>query len=230
MAILAGLVVGNAALQLRGRARTARGGRAWGGLIVFGALPAVCWGFVLGLLLHGVPRRADGSFRIGPGDVFTPFVLACGATTALLFAAHGAGFVALRAEPETVVRARRVGARLMGASGATALLALLLTLFGAGASMTNRVTSAIITLGFAAALARFFYSGRDIRAFAATCCATALPVLLVGAGHYPYLLISSAGAGLDVDHAVTDDATLKILSAFGVLVVPVIVAYQAWSW
>jgi len=206
----------------------------WDGLVVFGgALPAVCWGLVLGLLLHGVPRRADGSFHIGPGDVFTPFVLACGATTALLFAAHGAGFVALRAEPETVVRARRVGARLLGASGATALLALLLTLFGAGASMTNRVTSAIITLGFAAALAAalwFFSSGRDVRAFAATCCATALPVLLAGAGHYPYLLISSAGAGLDVDHAATDGATLKILSAFGVVVVPVIVAYQAWSW
>ncbi|NUP45243.1 MAG: cytochrome d ubiquinol oxidase subunit 2, partial [Streptomyces sp.] len=64
----------------------------------------------------------------------------------------------------------------------------------------------------------------------ATCCATALPVLLVGAGHYPYLLISSAGHGLDIHDAVTDDATLKILSVFGVLVVPTILAYQAWSW
>lgn len=234
VAILVGLVLGNAAIQLRGRARTARGRRRWGALIVFGgALPALCWGLVLGLLLHGVPRRADGSFHIGFGDVFSPFVLACGATTVLLFAAHGAAFVALRSEAGLASLSGAAGARLVRAAGAMGALPLLLTLFGAGASMTNRATSAVVTALLAAALAGAWWScsrGHRVRAFAATCCATALPVLLVGAGHHPYLLISSAGEGLTVDHAVTDDATLKILSAFGVLVVPVILAYQAWSW
>ncbi|MGW0534901.1 cytochrome d ubiquinol oxidase subunit II [Streptomyces sp. NPDC003032] len=234
VAILVGLVLGNAAIQLRRRSRGALGRRWWGALIVFGGgLPAVCWGLVVGLLLHGVPRRADGSFHIGFGDVFTPFVLACGVTTALLFAAHGAAFVALRSEPDLAARARELGAGLVCGAAAVGSLALLLTLFGAGASMTNRATAAIITVLFTAALAGAWWwlsHGHDVLAFVATCCATALPVLLVGAGHYPYLLISSAGEGLDIDHAMTDGATLKILSAFGVLVVPVILAYQAWSW
>ncbi|MEV8314847.1 cytochrome d ubiquinol oxidase subunit II [Streptomyces sp. NPDC059900] len=234
VAILVGLVLGNAAIQLRRRARSARGRRRWDVLIVCGgALPAVCWGLVVGLLLRGVPRRADGSFRIGAGDVLSPFPLACGATTALLFAAHGSAFLALRSGPELAARARHLGALLLRGAAAMGSLALLLTLFGAGASMTNRATSAVVAALFAAALAAawwFVTRGHDILAFAATCCATALPVLLVGAGHYPYLLISSAGAGLTVDHAVTDGATLQILSAFGVLVVPVILAYQSWSW
>ncbi|GHC80434.1 cytochrome d ubiquinol oxidase subunit II [Streptomyces flavofungini] len=234
VAILVGLVLGNAAIQLRRRSRTARGRRRWDALIVFGgALPAVCWGLVVGLLLHGVPRRADGSFHVGFGDVFSPFVLACGATTTLLFAAHGAAFVALRSAPELAARARHSGLALLRAVGLVGALPLLLTLFGAGASMTNKATSAVITALFAAALGGAWWSlsgGHHVRAFTATCCATALPVLLVGLGHYPYLLISEAGHGLTVDHAVTDDATLKILSAFGVLVVPVILAYQAWSW
>lgn len=234
VAILVGLVLGNAAIQLRRRSRTARGRRRWDALIVCGgALPAVCWGLVVGLLLHGVPRRADGSFHVGFGDVFSPFVLGCGATTALLFAAHGAVFVALRSGPELAPAARHVGLTLLRAVGLMGALPLLLTLFGAGASMTNEATSTAIVALFAAALAGAWWSlsgGHHVRAFAATCCATALPVLLVGAGHYPYLLISPAGHGLTVDHAVTDDATLKILSAFGVLVVPVILAYQAWSW
>ncbi|GGV25426.1 cytochrome c oxidase assembly protein [Streptomyces longisporoflavus] len=234
VAILVGLVTGNAAIQLRRRSRSARGRRRWDVLIVCGgALPALCWGLVVGLLLHGVPRRADGSFYIGPGDIFSPFTLACGVTTMLLFAAHGAAFVALRSEPRLGVEARHLGALLLRGAGAAGSLALLLTLFGAGASMTNRPTSAVIAALFAAALAGawwFLTRGHNVLAFAATCCATALPVLLVGAGHYPYLLISSAGAGLTVDHAVTDGATLKILSAFGVLVIPVILAYQSWSW
>ncbi|MFE9674508.1 cytochrome d ubiquinol oxidase subunit II [Streptomyces sp. NPDC006259] len=234
VAILVGLVLGNAAVQLRGRAHSARGRRWWEVLIVFGgALPALCWGLVLGLLLHGMPRRADGSFHIGTGEVFSPFVFACGVTTALLFAAHGATFVALRSAPELVVGARRLGAGLVRAAGAVGLLPLLLTLFGAGASMTNRVTSTVIAALFAAALAGAWWSlsqGHHVRAFVATSCATLLPVPLVGAGHYPYVLIGSAGAGLTIDQAVTDAATLKILSAFGIVLIPTIIAYQAWSW
>ncbi|MEV0321060.1 cytochrome d ubiquinol oxidase subunit II [Streptomyces sp. NPDC050658] len=234
VAILAGLVLGNAAIQLRGRSRGARGRRWWDALIVFGgALPALCWGLVLGLLLHGVPRRADGSFHIGAGDVLTPFVLACGVSTALLFAAHGAVFVALRSTPELAARARHLGAELLCGAGAVGALPVLLTLFGAGASMTNPAPSAVIAALFAAALAGawwFLARGRHAPAFAATSCATALPVLLVGFGHYPYVLISSAGTGMTIGQAATDDATLKILSAFGVVLVPVILAYQSWSW
>jgi cytochrome d ubiquinol oxidase subunit II len=234
VAILAGLVLGNAAVQLRRRALGVRGRRAWDVLVVTGgAVPAVCWGLVVGLLLHGVPRRADGSFHIGAGEVFTPFVLACGATTLALFAAHGAGFVALRSAPGPAGRARRAGRALIAASGAAALAALLLTLAGAGASMTNRAAAAAVAVALAGAFGAawwFFSTARDARAFTATALAAALPVLLVGAGHYPYLLISSAGHGLDVGHAVTDDATLKILSVFGILLLPTILAYQAWSW
>ncbi|ATL32654.1 cytochrome d ubiquinol oxidase subunit II [Streptomyces formicae] len=234
VAILVGLVLGNAAVQLRGRSRTAGGRRWWDALIVVGgALPALCWGLIVGLLLHGVPRRPDGSFHIGFDAVSSPFVLACGVSTALLFAAHGAGFVALRSTPELAEKARHVALSLLTGVAAVGSLALLLTLFGAGASMTNRATSAVVAALFVAALAGAWWSfsrGHRIRAFAATCCATALPVLLVGAGHYPYVLTSSAGTGLTIDDAVTDDATLKILSVFGVLVVPVILAYQSWSW
>lgn len=234
VAILVGLVLGNAAVQLRRRSHSVRGRRWWDSLIVLGgALPAVCWGLVVGLLLHGVPRRSDGSFHVGASDVFSPFTLACGLTTALLFAAHGAAFVALRSDSDLASTARFLGGWLLRWSAAVGSVAILLTLFGAGASMTNRVTSAAVAALFAAALAAawwHFSRGHNASAFAATCCATALPALLVGAGHYPYLLISSAGEGLTIGHAVTDDATLRILSAFGVLVIPTILAYQTWSW
>ncbi|WP_275461206.1 cytochrome d ubiquinol oxidase subunit II [Streptomyces noursei] len=234
VAILLGLVVGGAAVQLRGRARGARARRWWGALIVCGgALPALCWGLVIGLLLHGVPRRADGSFHIGLPEVGTPFVLGCGATAVLLFAAHGAAFVALRQAPERARTARQLGARLVRAAGAVGLLPLLLTLFGAGAAVRNHTTAALLVAALAAACAGawwFLTHGHRTAAFAATCCATLLPVPLVFAGHYPYLMTTPSGAGLTIDEAVTDQATLTILSAFGVLVVPAILAYQAWSW
>ncbi|MFF2352889.1 cytochrome d ubiquinol oxidase subunit II [Kitasatospora sp. NPDC058115] len=234
VAILAGLVLGNAAVQLRGRSRGARALRLWNALVVFGgALPAVCWGLVVGLLLHGVPRRADGSFHIGPGEVFAPFTLLCGAAAALLFAGHGAAFVALRSEPALAAAARRTGSTLLAAAGAASTLALVLSLFGAGASMTRTATSVVLFALLAAALAAgwwFLGRGRDGLAFSATCAATALPVLLVGAGQYPYLLTASSGAGMTVGEAAADGATLKLLIGFGAVVIPLILVYQAWSW
>ncbi|WP_380277989.1 cytochrome d ubiquinol oxidase subunit II [Kitasatospora purpeofusca] len=234
VAILVGLVLGNAAVQLRGRSRGPRALRRWNALVVLGgALPAVCWGIVVGLLLHGVPRRADGSFHIGAGEVFAPFPLTCGVATALLFAGHGAAFIALRSEPELAATARRVGATLIAAAGAASALALVLSLFGVGASMTKTATSAVLFLLVAAALAAGWWCltrGRDVLAFTATCAATALPVLLIGAGQYPYLLTAASGAGITVDDAVADEATLKLLIGFGVVIFPLILAYQAWSW
>ncbi|POX52025.1 cytochrome d ubiquinol oxidase subunit II [Streptomyces sp. Ru71] len=234
VAILVGLVVGNAAVQLRRRSRTARGRRRWEALIVFGgALPALCWGLVVGLLLKGVPRRSDGSFHIGFGDVFSPFVLACGVTFVLLLAAHGAAFVALRSAPDVAARAARTATVLLRATGAAASLPLLLTLFGAGASMTNRATSAVLVALLAVAIAAAWWAvtqSHRVRAFVATSCATVLPVLLLGAGQYPYLLTTSAGAGLHIDEAVADDTTLRLLAGFGIVVIPLILAYQAMSW
>ena len=232
VAILVGLVVGNTAVQLRRRTR--RGRRWWQALIVAGgALPAVCWGLVVGLLLHGVPRLSDGSFHIGAGQVLTPFVLACGVSLALLFAAHGAAFLALRSAPDLAARARRAGTTLVGAAGAAAVLALALTLLGVGASMTNPLTAALLTGLLVTALVAAWWSlsrGHRIRAFAATCCATVVPVLLVGAGQHPYVLATKAGAGLSVAEAAADGSTLQILTVFGVVLIPTILAYQAWSW
>ncbi|MFI6316788.1 cytochrome d ubiquinol oxidase subunit II [Nonomuraea sp. NPDC050556] len=218
VAILVGVVLGSTAVQLRRRTREHR---VWDALIVVGgALPALSWGLVLGLLLRGAPVT----------ETFTPFVLLCGMTTLLLFAAHGAAFVALRSAPPL---ASRLGAILASTAGATAFAALLLTLFGTGASMTNPTTAAVISVLFATALAlarHYLSRGNHGRAFAATSGATLLPVLLVGAGHYPYVLVSSPGVRLTVHEAAADGVTLQILTVFGIILVPVILAYQAWSW
>jgi cytochrome d ubiquinol oxidase subunit II len=139
----------------------------------------------------------------------------------------------LAAAPALASEARRLGTTLLRATGAAALLPLLLTLFGAGAALTNPGTSAVLAALTAGALTGAWWylsSGRNGRAFVATCCATMLPVPIVGAGHYPYVLVSSPGVGMTIDEAVTDGATLKILTVFGVVLIPVILAYQAWSW
>ncbi|GAA2095634.1 cytochrome d ubiquinol oxidase subunit II [Streptomyces albiaxialis] len=234
-ALVLGLVLGGAAVQLRGRARGAGAHRVWSALLVLGgALPALCWGLVLGLLTRGVPRRADGSFHIGPDEVLHPYVLACGLAAVLLFAAHGATFLALRGGPELADGARRTARTLLRATLAAAVLPALLTLAGAGAALRHPGTASVLLALLLAALAatRWLLAGRGTpgRAFAVSCCAALLPVPLLGAGQYPYVLAARGGGGITVGEAAADEVTLRTLLAFGVVLVPVILAYQAWNW
>lgn len=237
-AIVLGLVVGNAAVQLRSRQRSDRGRRSWDALVVVGGVvPAVTWGLVVGVLLSGVPLDSDRSFGLSLAALVDPFVLLCGAATAVLFAAHGAAFLSLRTRGSVAERAAVIARPLI-------VVAVLLALAGyaAGAisadvraAVTNPLAATLLVLGMALALIaadRALVRDRHGRAFAATSCAAALPVPLLGAGLYPYTLVSTVGErfSLTVSEAAADITTLRILIAFGLVLIPVILAYQFWNW
>ncbi|MER8041547.1 cytochrome d ubiquinol oxidase subunit II [Streptomyces sp. NPDC094032] len=237
--LLVALVLGNAAVQLRGRARTAAGRRRADALITLGGVgPAVVWGLLVGLLLRGLPLRADGSFRLGAAELLDPLVPLCGVAVALLFLAHGAVFLALRSTDGLAVRAGSAARSLLGWAAGAALLALGAGLLGPGRAVANPGTAVALALLVPVALLvarRLLGGGRPGRAFAATALAALLPVVLVGAGQYPYVLAAhrhgpGAPAGLTVGRAAADTGTLELLLAVGVLLVPVVLGYQAWSW
>ncbi|RBQ18484.1 hypothetical protein DP939_18425 [Spongiactinospora rosea] len=74
--------------------------------------------------------------------------------------------------------------------------------------------------------------GRTGTAFAATATAAALPVLVLAAAPHPYVLTSTVDPrhGMTMAQAVADEATLWPLTAFAVVVVPLMLAYQIWTW
>lgn len=235
--ILVALVLGNAAVQLRSRWASTPGRRFWDVLVTAGgAVPAAMWGVLIGVLLSGVPLGAGGSFTLSWSMVLDPFVLLCAVSSIALFAAHGATFLAIRSSGVVAERAGTVARPLL----TTAAVAVVVTfgvsaVFDSGAPVTNPLVATLSVAAMVAALAVALLSlsrGRFGRAFASTCCAAALPVLLVGAGQYPYLLVSSEEPqfGMTVSEGAADGATLALLTAFGVVLVPVVLAYQAWNW
>ncbi|MEV7802029.1 cytochrome d ubiquinol oxidase subunit II [Microbispora sp. NPDC088329] len=236
-AILAGIVAGNAAVQLRSRHRGASARRFWDGPIFLGGLvPTVGWGLVTGRLLAGVPLDARNVFSLGVADLLHPFVLLCGATTTAVFLAHGAAFLAWRTGGGPGARAARTGGRalLVAAVGAAAVLV-------AGFLSSARHTvvnpwpalltgvALVVVLLVGAALLR---AGRTGRAFAATSCAAALPVVALGTGMHPFVLVSSGapGTGLRLAEAMADAGTLRLLTGFAAVMVPLVLLAQVWNW
>ncbi|GAA2801781.1 cytochrome d ubiquinol oxidase subunit II [Saccharopolyspora taberi] len=233
VAILIGIVVGNAAVQLRSRSGDA-GRKVWDGLVVFGGLvPALAWGLFVGVLLNGVPMGADHRWAFGLSELANPFVLLSGVTGAVLFAAHGATFLALRTHGDLAERAAGIGRSLLLAAIAAFAVTFVVGTFTV--NLTNAVAAVVFSVLVALALvvARFSLAQqRPGRAFGATSVAAALPVLLLGFGQYPYVLVSSENPELSmtVSEGAADTATLGLLTGFGVVLIPVIIAYQAWSW
>lgn len=226
--LVLGVVVGKAAVQLRSRSATHR--RLWDGCICAGgAVAGITWGLIGGVLLSGVPLGEHPS--VTWSMVLNPFVLACGAATGALFAVHGAMFLRLRIHGEVGPATGAALRRLLGVAMLTVVVAILLGV--ASARMTNPITALVIACVPLVALAYAWWAQsarRDGHAFTATGLAVAALVPLIGFGNYPFLLVSGEGTGMTLSQSTADTVSLHILGIFVIVLIPIILAYQFWSW
>src|SRR2546429_594387 len=110
--ILAALICRGVAFEFRGQDRSPRWRAWWDRAIVAGSVvPALLWGVAFSDILHGVPIDAAGDYAGGPLDLLQPYALLGGVTFLLLFALHGALFLALKTSGELAERARLAAGR-----------------------------------------------------------------------------------------------------------------------
>ena len=150
----------------------------------------------------------------------------------LLFAGHGAVFLTLRTSGDVAERAGKLARPLLTAAVAAVAVTAVL---GLGSAVTRPMVALLVVVALVVALLAtlmWLSRGRFGWAFAATSVAALLPVVLLGAGQYPYLLVSTTDAslGVTVAEGAADVTTLATLLPLGVVLVPLITAYQAWSW
>ncbi len=114
--ILALLIVRVLSFEWREKAESAGWRAFWAWMNTIGSIGApFLWGIALASLLHGTPIASDQTFAGGFGDLFSAYTVLAGIAICLLFALHGAVFLALRTLGDLRERARRarvpIGAR-----------------------------------------------------------------------------------------------------------------------
>lgn len=230
--ILVSMILRVVAIEWRGKIDDP-GWRSWAdiGIAAGSWLPAIIWGIVFAMLVHGLPVDAEKQMRIGLADVFNGYTLLGGAATAGLFLLHGAVFVALKTEGAVRDDALRFARRLSLPVVAVVSGFGLWTQLAHGQRWTWIVLGAAI-LGLLSALARVWSGTGEGWAFVYTATVVAALVVLLFGSLYPNLIPSTLNPewSLTIYNASSTPYTLKIMTWAALIFAPLVMAYQGWTY
>jgi cytochrome d ubiquinol oxidase subunit II len=234
--ILAALILRGVAFEFRSKDERPAWRAFWDRAIFLGSLlPSLLWGVALANLLKGVPIDASKHYVGGFFDLLSPYTLVAGLASLSLFVTHGAVFLHLKSTDP--IRARSLAAIKRIGPAATVLL----LLFVAG---TYAWTDVYARLGLnpglvpLAALGALVSAGYLIHresmgwAFVMTTLAIVLSVATLFMALFPRVMVSSLDPAwsLTIYNAASTPYTLRIMSVVAGIFVPIVLAYQGWTY
>ena len=229
--ILLALIVRGLAFEYRAKHDSDQWRARWDAAIIVGSVvPALLWGVAFANILRGVPIDADREYVGGFFNLLNPYALLGGATTLLLFLAHGAMFIALKTDGPIRHRARTfaVGTGVAAAVVTVGFLGWTQVDTGSAASAVLFALAAVALLAGLAAVR----SAREGWGFLGTFVAIALGVAGLFVALFPNVMPTSLATGVDLTTttAAATPYTLKIMTVVAVIFTPVVLLYQGWTY
>ena len=235
--ILVALIVRGVAFEYRSKHGDAGWRARWDlAIVIASTLPALLWGVAFANIVRGVPleKAASGSIEYVGGffNLLNPYALLGGVVTLTVFLTHGAHFLALKTAGEIRVRAHALALRL-GLVAAVAAVAFLLW----SNLMLPSINTKFLVLSIATAL--FWvggiaanFRGREGWAFISSSIAIATFVSGLFFALYPRVMPSSRGSQFDLTiwNASSTNYTLKVMTIVAVIMTPIVLIYQGWTY
>jgi cytochrome d ubiquinol oxidase subunit II len=234
--ILVALIVRGVAFEFRSKHESPAWRATWDHGIFWGSLiPAILWGVALANLLQGVPIDESKTFSGGFLDLLSPYTLLAGLATLALFVTHGAIFLHLKSV--NAIRARS----LVLIKRAGPLATVLLLLFAVGTYFWTDVYERLglnpglvpmLALGALLSAGLLIHREQMGWAFVMTTLTIVFTVATLFVALYPRVMVSSLDPGwsLTIYNACSTPYTLRVMSLVALVFVPVVLAYQAWSY
>lgn len=232
--ILVGLILRNVGIELWAKDEGAAWRSRWEWAIVVGsAIPALLWGVAWANIVGGVPLDSSGEYVGGFFGLLHPYALLGGVLTVTLFLAHGALFLQLRTQGVLHQRAQATARRLTGAALVVVVAFAAWTVLRQGAADGVEVVSALLLAAAVLALAVGARAALERPALAFGVSAAGIVLVFAGlwAELFPNAMVSSGpGPDLSLAAAASTPYTLKVMTVVAVVMVPVVLLYQGWSY
>lgn len=232
--MLLALILRGVAIEFRSKDESQEWRGTWDWMIFIGStLPALLWGVAVTNLIQGIPINAKMQYAGTFFDLLSPYTLIGGIAFLLVFLFHGASFLTLRVEGQLIERARQTAVKV----GILAAIAFL-SLVGLTYTNTDLFKSVIASSALVAAVVVFVLSYALLWmkkfgwAFTMSGLAIVFTTVAFFSGLFPRIMVSSLNPmwSLTIYNASSSVYTLKIMSWAALALVPIVLAYQGWTY
>lgn len=239
--LLVGLIIRGISFEYRSKDAAPRWRNTFDWMIAIGSfLSALLLGAAFANLAKGVPIDANGDY-VSPNGIMTvlgllnPYGLIGGLATVGVFLLHGANFLSLKLDGDLRERARKFAWTLwMVATGLVILLTIgtyiytdVLSKLGVNPGITPIISiAALLSAGY------FIKNKQEGWAFIVTGLHIVLTQVTFFTLMFPRVMISSLNPdwNLTIYNASSSQYTLSVMSIVALIFVPIVLAYQGWTY
>ena len=238
MLLLFGLIVRGVSIEFRGHVENPAWKRIWDSCMFVGSLlPALLLGAAFANIFRGLPIDQNGVFHGNLLTLLNPYGLLGGVLFFLLFLVHGSIWLSIKSYGELQTRAVRTAHRLWPVLLVVAVIFLIASKFATNLYanyLNSPVLFVVILVPVAAIVGIKLFLARQ--SFWKAWFSSALTI--VGAtffgviGLFPDMFPSSLSPAysMTAHNASSSPLTLKIMLVVALIFVPVVLAYQTWTY
>jgi cytochrome d ubiquinol oxidase subunit II len=233
--MLLALIMRGVAFEFRSKDENKSWRSFWDWMIFFGsAVPALLWGVAVTNLIQGLAINEKMIYTGTFFDLLTPYTIVGGLTFVLVFSFHGAVFLMLRVEAAKTIAALRQMAQKIGIPAALVFVLCMILTY----TNTSLFSSTLAAISLCAAAIVFLasygcvFTEKYIPAFVLSSLAIVFTTIAFFAGLFPRLMVSSLNPdwSLTIYNASSSQYTLGIMTVAALVLVPIVLIYQGWTY
>ncbi len=234
--MLIALIIRGVAFEFRSKVESTKWRKIWDWSIFGGSIiPAFLWGVAFTNFIRGVPIGENFIYIGNFWDLINVYSIIGGLVTLTGFVVQGAIFLSMKLAKPFAERINELALKLWLPNILVLLLFVVETYFFTDIIDQLGVNPGVIPIG---AVLSLFVVGWFIRikengwAFFMNCLAIIFSTSTIFLILYPRVLVSSIDPvyNLTIMNSASGEYTLKIMSIIALIFVPIVIAYQAWSY
>lgn len=234
--MLIALIVRAVSFEFRSKDKNPVWRTTWDWIIFFGSfVPALLWGVALGNILRGVPIDANMNYVGGFFNLLNPYALLGGLTTLTIFILQGALYLSLKTEGDICDRSVAMTKKVGPVATVMVFLFVVAGYFMTDAFQRLGVNPGLIPISAGATLLTagwFVHKDRMGMAFIFNSLTIALSTITIFMSLFPRVMVSSLNPewSLTIYNASSTPYTLRIMTIVAFIFVPLVLAYQGWTY
>jgi len=234
--MLIGLIVRGVAFEFRSKREDPAWRERWDWAIYYGSLlPALLWGVTVANLMRGVAIESDFNYYGGLVPLLNPYSMFGGVVFLGLFLVHGASFLGIKLEGDLKDRVKKLSGKIWIAVVVLTVIFLVWTYFATDILNNPGFDGLIPAILAAVALLAygwFLRQGKEGLTFICGGLVIILATVMVFSGLFPNLMISTLNPAynLNIYNASSSPYTLKVITIVAAIFLPLILAYQGWTY